>query len=294
MKRKIIKIDEEKCTGCGVCIPDCPEGALQLIDGKARLVSDLFCDGLGACIKACPTGAMTTEEREAEPYDEYKVMENVVKGGENVLKAHLIHLKDHGQTEFFNQAVDFLNKNGFKVPELETKPLACGCPGTMQKSLKPKEAAPQASQPVNQQSELTNWPIQLKLLNPNAPYLKNADLLIAADCTAFAYPNFHQKFLKRSGSESMKGGFAGLEGSNSFLKNKVLIMLCPKLDTDLNVYVDKLASIFEMQDINSVTIVHMEVPCCGGVEMIVKEALTQSGKNIIIKDYTVSLTGELV
>jgi len=102
MKRKIIKIDEEKCTGCGVCIPDCPEGALQLIDGKARLISDLFCDGLGACIKACPTGAMVTEEREAEPYDEYKVMDNVVKGGVNVIKAHLSHLKDHGQDEFFN------------------------------------------------------------------------------------------------------------------------------------------------------------------------------------------------
>lgn len=273
MKRKIININEEKCTGCGVCIPDCPEGALQLIDGKARLVSDLFCDGLGACIKACPTGAMTTEEREAEPYDEYKVMENVVKGGVNVIKAHLSHLKDHGQDEFFNQAVDYLKKNNFEVPVLEVKPLPCGCPGTMQKDLSQmKKQSQQPVQAVNLQSELNNWPIQLKLLNPNAPYLKNADLLIAADCTAFAYPNFHQKFLK----------------------NKVLIMLCPKLDSDLNVYVDKLANIFETQEINSITIVHMEVPCCGGVEMIIKEALSQSGKNIIMKDYTVSLTGELI
>lgn len=273
MKRKIIRIDEAKCNGCGVCIPDCPEGALQLIDGKARLVSDLFCDGLGACIKACPTGAMTTEEREAEPYDEYKVMENVVKGGVNVIKAHLSHLKDHRQDEFFTQAVDFLKKNGFEVPVLEEKPLACGCPGMMQKDLsRIKKAALQQPQAANIQSELNNWPIQLKLLNPNAPYLKNADLLIAADCTAFAYANFHQKFIK----------------------NKVLIMFCPKLDNDLQVYVDKLAAIFETQDINSVTIVHMEVPCCGGVEMIVKEALIQSGKNIIMKDYTVSLTGELI
>ena len=278
MKRKIIKINEEKCTGCGVCIPDCPEGALQLIDGKARLVSDLFCDGLGACVKICPTGAMTTEEREAEPYDEYKVMDNVVKGGKNVIKAHLVHLKDHGQDEFFNQAVDYLKKNSFEVPVLEAKPLACGCPGSFQMSLgqkdlsQVKKQSPQPAQAANLQSELNNWPIQLKLLNPNAPYLKNADLLIAADCTAFAYPNFHQKFLK----------------------NKVLIMLCPKLDSDLNVYVDKLAGIFETQEINSVTIVHMEVPCCGGVEMIIKEALNQSGKNIIMKDYTVSLTGELI
>lgn len=295
MKRKIIKIEEEKCTGCGVCIPDCPEGALQLIDGKARLVSDLFCDGLGACIKACPTGAMTTEEREAEPYDEYKVMDNVVKGGVNVIKAHLVHLKDHGQDEFFNQAVDYLKKNDFEVPVLEDKPLPCGCPGTMQKDLSQmKKTSLQPAQAVNIQSELNNWPIQLKLLNPNAPYLKNADLLIAADCTAFAYPNFHQKFLRRSGSESLKDDFAGLEGLNSFLKNKVLIMLCPKLDSDLNIYVDKLAKILETQEINSITIVHMEVPCCGGVEMIIREALTKSEKNIIMKDYTVSLTGELI
>lgn len=296
MKRKIISINEEKCTGCGVCIPDCPEGALQLIDGKARLVSDLFCDGLGACIKTCPIGAMTTEEREAEPYDEYKVMENVVKGGLNVIKAHLVHLKEHAQDEFLAQAIDYLKKNNFEIPALQEnelqkppakqssasafsapasqdKSLPCGCPGTMQKDLRhEKKVDYNPIHPVNTQSELNNWPIQLKLMNPNAPYLKNADLLIAADCTAFAYANFHQKFIK----------------------NKVLIMLCPKLDSDLNVYVEKLAKIFETQEINSVTILHMEVPCCGGVEMIVKEALLQSGKNIIIKDYTVSLTGELI
>jgi len=279
MKRKIIKIDEKKCVGCGVCIPDCPEGALQLIDGKARLVSDLFCDGLGACIKTCPTGAMTTEEREAEAYDEYKVMDNVVKGGANVIKAHLAHLKDHEQDEFFNQAVDYLNKNNFEVPVLEAKPLACGCPGTLQMSLGQKDSSQakkkissQAEQPISLQSELNNWPIQLKLLNSNASYLKNADLVIAADCTAFAYPNFHQKFLK----------------------NKILIMFCPKLDSDLDVYINKLAAIFETQNINSITIIHMEVPCCGGVETIIRESILKSGKNIIIKDYTVSLTGELV
>lgn len=283
MKRKIIKIDEDKCTGCGACIPDCPEGALQVIDGKARLISDLFCDGLGACIKACPTGAMTTEEREAEPYDEYKVMENVVKGGENVIKAHLHHLKEHAQNEFYSQAVDFLQKNGYKVPAVEIKPIPCGCPGIMQKTLKNNngnfkepekhDINNESNHGINMplESELNNWPIQLKLLNPNAPYLKNSELLIAADCTAFAYANFHRKFLK----------------------GKVLIMLCPKLDDNLQVYVDKLTDIFEKQEIASVTIVHMEVPCCGGVEMIVKEALNQSGKNITVKDYTVSLTGEL-
>ncbi|HSA06661.1 MAG TPA: 4Fe-4S binding protein [Candidatus Gastranaerophilales bacterium] len=272
MKRKIIKINEEKCNGCGLCIPDCPEGALQVIDGKARLISDLFCDGLGACIKTCPQDAMTTEEREAEAYDEYKVMENVVKGGINVIKAHLLHLKEHGEEKFYEQAVDYLKKNDLEVPEIELKPLPCGCPGTMQKDLSKEKKRTAHAQNTNLQSELNNWPIQLKLLNPNAPYLKNADLVIAADCTAFSYANFHQKFLK----------------------DRVLIMLCPKLDSDLSHYVDKLTMIFDKQEIKSVTLVHMEVPCCGGVEMIIKEAMQKAGKNIIIKDYTVSISGELV
>lgn len=272
MKRKIIKIDEEKCTGCGECIPDCPEGALQVIDGKARLISDLFCDGLGACIKTCPTGAMSIEEREAAPYDEYKAMENIAKGGENVIKAHLAHLKDHGEDKFYAQAIDYLQKNDIKVPEETVKPLPCGCPGTMQKDLRKKEKPPTQSTNVSLQSELNNWPIQLKLVNPHAPYLHGADLVIAADCTAFAYANFHQKFLK----------------------NKVLIMLCPKLDSDLDAYVEKLTLIFEQQEINSITLVHMEVPCCGGVEAIIKAAMQKSGKNILVKDYTVSIEGELI
>jgi hypothetical protein len=137
---------------------------------------------------------------------------------------------------------------------------------------KEKKTSNQPVQNINMQSELNNWPIQLKLLNPNAGYLKNADLVIAADCTAFSYPNFHQKFLK----------------------DKILIMLCPKLDSDLDSYVDKLTSIFEKQDINSITLVRMEVPCCGGVEMLIKKAMQQSGKNIIIKEYVISINGEIV
>lgn len=273
MKRKIININEEKCNGCGHCIPDCPEGALQLIDGKARLISDLFCDGLGACTKACPVGAMTIEEREAEPYDEYKVMPNIVKGGTNVIKAHLVHLKDHGEEKLFAQALDYLKQNNIEAPQLEIKPIPCGCPGMMQKELKPASQNTEVNQkPMSIQSELGNWPIQLKLLNPNAPYLKNSDLLIAADCTAFAYANFHQKFIK----------------------GKVLIMLCPKLDSGLDDYVEKLALILERQEIKSITLVHMEVPCCGGVEMIVNEALKKAQKNILVKDYTISLNGELI
>ena len=272
MKRKIIKINEDLCNGCGVCIPDCPEGALQVIDGKARLISDLFCDGLGACIKACPQGAMTTEVREAEPYDEYKVMENVVKGGRNVIKAHLKHLNEHGEIKFLNQAIDYLNKNNVEVPKYKDETIPCGCPGMMQKELKKEKPSTTQTQNANLTSELNNWPIQLKLMNPNAQYLKNAELVIAADCTAFSYANFHQKFLK----------------------DKILMMLCPKLDVDLDSYVEKLANIFENQDIKSITIVHMEVPCCGGVEMIVKEALQKAKKNIIIKDYTISLSGEII
>ena len=270
MKRSIIKIDEDKCNGCGACIPDCPEGALQDIDGKARLISDLFCDGLGACTKACPQDAMTIEEREAEPYDEYKVMENIIKGGANVIKAHLKHLKDHGENKLFSQAVDALQKAGIEVPELEESTHQ-GCPGMMQKDFRDRKSDG-AENNIKMQSELNNWPIQLKLMNPNASYLYKADLVVAADCTAFSYANFHSKFLK----------------------NKILMMLCPKLDTDLESYVEKLADIFEKQDIQSITIVHMEVPCCGGVEMIVKKALEKANKYIIVKDYTISLQGEII
>lgn len=272
MKRKIIKINEEKCNGCGVCIPDCPEGALQVIDGKARLISDLFCDGLGACIKACPQDAMCVEEREAEPYDEYKVMENIIKGGENVTIAHLKHLKEHGENKLLEQAIDFLNKNNIAVPAIEEKKLPCGCPGTMQKDLRTNKKENTSTKVQEMNSELNNWPIQLKLMNPNAPYLHKTDLVIAADCTAYSYANFHSKFLK----------------------NKVLMMLCPKLDNDIDAYVEKLSDIFEKQEIQSITIVHMEVPCCGGVEIIVKEALEKSKKYIMVKDYTISINGELI
>ena len=277
MKRRIIKIDEDKCTGCGACIPDCPEGALQVIDGKARLVSDLFCDGLGACIKNCPMDAMHIEEREAEPYDEAKVMSNIVKAGENTVIAHLKHLKHHGEDKLLAEAVDYLKANGHNVPDLEDR-LPCGCPGTMAKDLRkhaPQQNAGAAQAAVAlgpQQSLLNNWPIQLKLVNPHAGYLKNADLLIAADCTAFSYPAFQQKFLK----------------------DKILLMLCPKLDSDIESYIEKLSAIFSTQDIKSVTIVHMEVPCCGGVEVIVTEALGRAGKTMAIKDYTISIDGNIV
>lgn len=273
MKRKIIKINEEKCTGCGHCIPGCPEGALQIIDEKARLVSDLFCDGLGACIKECPFGAMTIEERESQPYDEYQVMTNVAKGGINVIKAHLKHLKDHNENGYLAQAINYLKENNMEIPiyEENQEKLACGCPGTMTKKIE-KNPENKSQNEVKLNSNLENWPIQLHLMNPNAAYLKNADLLISADCVPFSYANFHQRFLK----------------------NKILLMFCPKLDQSADIYIEKLSEIFKNQEIKSITILHMEVPCCSGIEIIIKKALELAQKNIIIKDYTISISGEII
>jgi ferredoxin len=269
VKRDIIRINEEECTGCGSCVTRCPEGALQVIDGKARVISDLFCDGLGACIGDCPEGAIEIETREAEPYDECKVMGNIAKAGPNI-KAHLQHLQEHGQGDLVNEAIDFLKENNIEIPDYEEKPLACGCPGSMTLDLRRSDNQPH--EPVMLTSELGNWPIQLQLLNPNAPYLKNAGLLLAADCAPFAYVNFHQRFLK----------------------DKVLIIFCPKLDRTIEEYVDKLSEIFQKQDIKSISIVHMEVPCCSGIEIIVQRALEKAQKNIIIKDYTISINGEII
>ncbi|MEN6293963.1 MAG: 4Fe-4S binding protein [Methanobacterium sp.] len=272
MKRDVIKINEEKCTGCGECIPGCPEGALQVIEGKARLISDLFCDGLGACIGNCPQGAIEIEQREAEPYDENKVMKNIIRGGPSVIMAHLKHLSDHGQKDLLNQAVDFLKERNIDIPDYEKgASFECACPGSMAVDLSQKPETENEPQ-IRVSPELRNWPVQLQLLNPNAPYFKNADLLISADCAPFAYANFHQEFLK----------------------DKVLIILCPKLDKTIDIYVDKLTEIFQKQDINSISIVHMEVPCCSGIEVIVRRALEKVQKDIPLKDYTISISGEII
>lgn len=268
MKRDIITIDEDKCNGCGQCIPGCPEGALQIIEGKARLINDLFCDGLGACIKNCPQDAIKIEKKEAAPYDEYKTMENIVKGGEKVIQAHLKHLKDHGQKEYLDKAIRYLEQKSLHIPDYEVK-TQCNCPSATSKTIN-REKVPGSD--VNIGSQLKNWPIQLMLMNPDASYLENADLLISADCAPFSYANFHQKFLK----------------------NKVLIMFCPKLDKTIDAYIDKLSYIFANKDIQSISIVHMEVPCCSGIEIIVKKALEKAQKIITIKDYTISISGEII
>lgn len=260
MKRKIIEIDEEKCTGCGLCIPNCPEGALQIIDGKARLVSDLFCDGLGACIGECPLGAIRTVEREAEPYDERRVMENIIKQGANTIEAHLKHLKSHGEMEYYRIATEMLKERGLSVPtesanETECKSSGSGCPGMLSKLLERKTPISEVS-PERHVSALRQWPIQLQLLNPSASYFDDADLLISADCVAHAYGAFHR----------------------DFLDGKILIVFCPKLDQTLRDYVDKLTEIFRRHEIRSITILRMEVPCCGGTVSLVQQALANAGK----------------
>lgn len=269
MKRKMIQIDEDKCTGCALCIPNCPEGALQIIDGKARLVGELLCDGLGACVGKCPEGAMTVEEREAEDYDERKVMDNVVKAGEAVLAAHLKHLKDHAQDDYLATALAYMKEKEISIPSEKAGPTASGCPGSMAKSFKREEQ----SLPVGEvPSQLEQWPVQLTLLNPQAPYFKNADIVIAADCVAFSYGNFHA----------------------DFLKGKALIIFCPKLDLTKEAYVTKMADIFRLNDVHSISVIHMEVPCCFGTVALVNEALKRSGKDFPVEKVMISLRGEII
>lgn len=273
MKRQIIKIDAEKCDGCGECVPDCPEGAIQMIDGKARLISDMFCDGLGACIGNCPTGAITTEEREAEPYDEAKVMENIIPAGANTIKAHLKHLNDHGLDKYVNQAVQILISKGIDIPDFREAPSACasgGCPGSAAQSID-RDSSGGAGSYGTLQSELKHWPVQLHLINPNDPSFDNADLLVCADCVPFAFANFHEKFVK----------------------GKRLVMLCPKLDQGIERYISKLAAIFKEKNIKSVTVVRMEVPCCGGIEVIVQKALEIAGVSKMVRLTVVGIDGKM-
>ena len=290
MQRQIITIDEKKCTGCGDCIPGCPEGALQVIDGKARLISDLFCDGLGACIGHCPTGAMNIVSREAEAYDEKRVMhESIVKGGANVIAAHLRHLMDHGQNEFVGQALEYLEEQGIANPlecgavsQTETRhanagqqhaPHAGGCPGsrTIDFNANGKTEAAVAAMPgAPVQSALRQWPIQLHLVSPQAPCFARSDLLLAADCAAFAVGDFHGKFMQ----------------------GKSLAIACPKLDSGMEIYVEKLAAMIDLSHINTITVAIMEVPCCGGLMSIVAEAQRRASRKVPVKKVVISLQGE--
>ncbi len=231
MIRKIIKINEEKCNGCGACAAACHEGAIEMINGKAKLTREDYCDGLGDCLPACPVDAITFEEREAPAYDEAAVL--AAKG------------------------------------KKASAPLPCGCPGTNSKTIKREQCDCSVSDtPV--QSQLSQWPVQIKLVPVNAPYFENANLLVAADCTAFAYGNFH----------------------NEFIRNHITLIGCPKLDE--GDYTEKLTAIIANNNIKSVTVARMEVPCCGGIENAVKNALITSGKFIPWRVVTISTEGKIL
>lgn len=272
MKRKIISINEDLCNGCGDCVPECHEGALQIIDGKARLISDLFCDGLGACLGFCPTGALKVEEREAEPYNEKKVMDIIVRGGQNVIKAHLKHLKDHKEFGYLTEAIDYLNDNKIPLPILEDeiRDHTGGCSGINEKIIETKNKVVEENE--KRISYLQHWPIQMHLVNPQAAYYQNSDLLLAADCCGFAYPDFHK----------------------DFLKNKSIAIACPKLDSNKQVYLEKLISMINDAKVNSITVLMMEVPCCGGLFQLVKQALEFSEREIKLRTVIINIKGEVI
>ncbi|MDH6355606.1 ferredoxin [Dysgonomonas sp. PH5-45] len=277
MKRTIIKINEDLCNGCGICVSGCHEGALQLIDGKARMISDLYCDGLGACIGDCPVGAIDLEEREAEPYNEIAVMERLVPKGEGTIRAHLLHLKDHNETELLSQGLRYLKEHNIGIDmDIENKEQvsACGqgftvCPGSREMSFAPvKPMAVTGSIP----SQLRQWPVQLHLLNPQAGYFRGADVVLAADCTAYAYGGFHDRFLR----------------------NRTLAIACPKLDSNKEVYVSKIADMINGAQINTLTVIIMEVPCCGGLLQLVKMALEQVSNKVPVKQVIIGIQGEII
>jgi len=280
VKRKMIRIDDEKCTGCGLCIPNCPEGAIQIIDGKARLVSDLVCDGLGACLGHCPEGAMTIEEREAEPYDERKVMNNVIKQGRNVIKAHLAHLKDHHQQEFLEIALDFLKEKGMDNPLDGDLPESAqpgpairsgGCPGARSFAFEGKETA-QGDEAGKRPSQLTHWPIQLHLMSPMAPQYQQSDVLLSADCVSFTLGDFHK----------------------DHLKGKSLAIACPKLDQEQEVYKEKIRALIDEAKINTLTVMIMEVPCCSGLLQLARQAVEEASRKVPLKCIVVGIQGNIV
>jgi len=245
IKRKIVKIDENKCNGCGLCVEACHEGALQIIDGKARLISESYCDGLGNCLPACPQNAIIIEERLAEAYDEETVKKMMAE-------REKVRLHQEGS-------------------------LPCGCAGSRSRTIK-RDSNTTESVPNNQgyvsevkpESQLRQWPVQIQLVPANAPYFQNAHLLVAADCTAYAYANIHQ----------------------DFMRNRITLIGCPKLD-DAN-YAEKFTQILSFNDIKSITILRMEVPCCGGIVHAVKQALINSGKLIPWRVVTISTEGDIL
>lgn len=273
--RRIIEIDESKCDGCGLCAEACHEGAIRIVDGKAKLVSDSYCDGLGDCIGECPRGAITFVEREAAPYDEEAV------------KRHLAaRTSDGKETASLSGSVASGETLPCGCPETAVRNLRStpgergkGCPGTAARSLERKEEPLQEVQgatdetPRRAVSELANWPVQLKLVPVNAPYLQGAHLVVAADCTAFAHPDFHATFLRGP--------------------NRICLVGCPKLD-DAAFYQEKIAAIIEANATPSISVIYMEVPCCGGLKRLVENAVEQVGRDLDLRLVRVGIRGEIL
>lgn len=288
MIRAVVKIDEEICNGCAECIPNCHEGALQIIDGKARLVSDLLCDGLGACIGHCPLGAISIEKRKAENYNEAKTMEMMVEKGKNTVLAHLLHLKEHHENVYLKEGLEFLmdnrNKINFNTDEIldevntdTSKNIfnmdnSHHCPGAKDIQFAQKHATGILSNSSESPSELTHWPVQLHLINPAAVYFQKADIIIAADCTAFAMGNFH----------------------SAYLRGKSLVIACPKLDSNKHIYIEKIQAMIEKSLVNTITVLIMEVPCCGGLMSIVQEAIQKSIRKVPVKLVISSIQGSVL
>lgn len=285
MIREIVKIDEDLCNGCGDCVPSCHEGALQIIDGKARLISDLMCDGLGACLGHCPQGAIEIEKREAEAYNETSVMDMMVEKGENTVIAHMKHLKEHNETGFLKEAVRYLKSNeaslNFDVNQVIGKVHNSsqlhdnsegGCPGSRIMSFDPKSATVNNSTLVSGQSELRQWPVQMHLINPSAEYFQNSDVVLAADCVAYTLGNFHSKYLK----------------------GKSLAIACPKLDTGQEIYIEKIKRLIDEAQINTLNVMIMQVPCCGGLLQMAKSAVDQASRKVPVKAIVVGIEGEIL
>lgn len=287
MIREIVHINEELCDGCGLCIPGCHEGALQIIDGKARLVSEIRCDGLGACIGDCPQEAITIEKREAEPYDEIKALQFMIPLGKNTVFAHLKHLQEHNETGYLKQAVEYIETNAAEMPFTSEdvqkllsgrnesksihKPVTTDNPvaATVSFAAGGFTMAPSAHE---NRSALTHWPVQLHLINPAASYFNEADLLIAADCAAFAHGDFHRKFMT----------------------GKQTVIACPKLDKGLDIYLNKIIQLVDRAKVNTITLAIMEVPCCSGLLKLVQTALEFTEREVPVKIIVIDIKGSIV
>ncbi len=276
MKRKIVIIDEKKCNGCGNCIPSCPEGAIRIIDNKAYLISDLFCDGLGACIGYCPQGAISIEEREAQPYNERAVIKNMIKKGKNVIKAHLQHLKDHNEKEYFETAIDELKKHNIEIEVGRERSVVdhedeTVCPGSRTIMLNKHKSGSIVGDGETIGSGLAHWPIQLHLISPTAHHYKNSDVLLSADCIAYAFGDFHRKFLS----------------------GKTLAIACPKLDQGKEIYIEKIRALIDESEINSLTVITMEVPCCSGLLNMARKAVLDAKRKIQIRSVVIGINGDV-